>query len=86
MKVKVTQSCLFLCDPMDNIVHGVLQARILEWVAFPFSQLGDQIQGIFPAQGSNPGLLHCRQNQLNHKRSLRKFSQGDSSFSQGGSK
>ena len=38
VKVKVTQSCLTLCDPMDYIVHGILQARILEWVAFPFSR------------------------------------------------
>ena len=36
-KVKVTQSCPTLCNPMDYIVHGLLQARILEWVAFPFS-------------------------------------------------
>ena len=35
MKVKVTQSCLTLCVPMDYTVHGILQARILEWVAFP---------------------------------------------------
>ena len=35
--MKVTQSCLTLCDPMDYTVHGILQARILEWVAFPFS-------------------------------------------------
>ena len=34
MKVKVTQSCLTLCHPMDYTVHGILQARILEWVAF----------------------------------------------------
>ena len=33
-EVKVAQSCLSLCDPMDYIVHGILQARILEWVAF----------------------------------------------------
>ena len=38
MKVKVAQSCLTLCDPMDYIVHGILQAKILEWVAFPFSR------------------------------------------------
>ena len=37
MKVKVSQSCLTLCDPMDCTVHGILQVRILEWVAFPFS-------------------------------------------------
>ena len=35
-------------------VHGISQARILEWVPISFS-------GIFPAWGSNPGLLHCRQ-------------------------
>ena len=38
VKVKVAQSCLTLCDPMDYTVHGILQARILEWVAFPFSR------------------------------------------------
>ena len=37
-EVKVAQLCLTLCDPMDCIVHGSLQARILEWVAFPFSR------------------------------------------------
>ena len=37
LKVKVTQSCLTLCDPMDYTVFGILQARILERVAFPFS-------------------------------------------------
>jgi len=35
-EVKVTQSCLTLCDPMDSTVCGILQARILEWVAIPF--------------------------------------------------
>ena len=34
----VTQSCPTLCDPLDYTVHGILQARILEWVAFPFSR------------------------------------------------
>ena len=43
MKVLVAQSCLTLCDPMDcsppgSSVPGILQARILEWVAFPFSK------------------------------------------------
>ena len=33
-----TQSCSTLCDPMDYKVHGILQARILKWVAFPFSR------------------------------------------------
>ena len=41
-EVKVTQSCLTLCDPMDCTVHGILQARILEWVAFPFSRGSSQ--------------------------------------------
>ena len=34
--------CLTLCDPMDYTVHGILQARILEWVAFPFSKGSSQ--------------------------------------------
>ena len=38
LKVKVTQSCPTLCHPMDYTVHGILQARILEQVAFPFSR------------------------------------------------
>ena len=48
LKVKVAQSWPTVCDPMDYTVHGILQARILEWVAFPFSrgssQPRDQIQ------------------------------------------
>ena len=52
-------SCVWLWDTVDcslpgSSVQGILQARILEWVAMPSSQ------GIFPTQGSNPGLLHCR--------------------------
>ena len=39
----------------DSSVHGILQARILEWVANSFSR------GSARTQGSNPGLLHCRQ-------------------------
>ena len=34
-KTKVAESCPTLCAPMDYTVHGILQARILEWVAFP---------------------------------------------------
>ena len=37
-EVAVTHLCLTLCDPMDYIVHGILQARILDSVAFPFSR------------------------------------------------
>ena len=47
VKVKVAQSCLILCDPMDRTVHGILQARILQWVAFPFSR-GSPQPGIEP--------------------------------------
>ena len=36
--VKVTQLCPALCDPMDYTVHGILQTRILEWVAISFSR------------------------------------------------
>ena len=95
----VTQLCLTLCDPTDYIplgssVHGILQARILEWVAIPFSRKLSRsgiepgspalqvncllseppgklqntlvsslslLQGIFPIQELNWGLLHCRQ-------------------------
>ena len=58
VKVKVAQSCWTLCNTMDRTgipVHGILQDRKLEWVAFSLHQ------GIFPTQGSNPGLPHCRQ-------------------------
>ena len=61
MKVLVCWSCVSLCDPMDcsllgSSVHGILQARILEWVAVPFSRGSSQHFG-----GSNPGHQHCRQ-------------------------
>ena len=42
LKVKVAQSCPTLCNPVDYTVHGFLQARILEWVAFPFSRGSSQ--------------------------------------------
>ena len=43
VKVKVAQLCLTLCDPMNcslpgSSIHGILQARILEWVAISFSE------------------------------------------------
>ena len=37
-EVKVAQSCPTLCNPMDYTFHGILQARILDWLAFPFSR------------------------------------------------
>ena len=41
-EVKVTQLCPTLCDPTDYTAHGILQATILEWVAFPFSRGSSQ--------------------------------------------
>ena len=153
-KVLISQSCLTFCDPMDcslpgSSVHGILQARILERVAIPFSRGSSQprdgawvsctasriftswatsgsplllevkvrkwsrsvvsdlcdhglqptrlhrpwdfpgkstevgclffLQGIFPTQGSNPGLLHCRQTlyPLSHQGSPRRHSKRD---------
>ena len=46
-EVKVAQLCPTLCIPMDYTVHGILQARIPQWVAFPFS-------GGFPNPGIKP--------------------------------
>ena len=58
LHAKSFQLCLTFCDPMDcslpgSSVHGILQARILEWVATPFSK------GSFPTQGSSSHLLSC---------------------------
>ena len=60
VKVEVTQSCPTLCDPMDCSlpvfsVHGILQARILEWVAISFSRGSSQ-----PRDGSQVSCI-CRQ-------------------------
>ena len=67
VKVKVAQSCLTLCDPMDCIAHGILQAKNAGVGSLSL------LQGIFPTQGSNPGLPHCRQilYQMSHKGSPR---------------
>ena len=54
VKVKVAQPYPTLCDPMDYTVHGILRVRILAWV------VGSLFQEIFPTQGLNPGLPHCR--------------------------
>ena len=102
-------SCLWHdCSPPGFSVLGILQARILEWVAIPFSGESSQprdrtqishiagdslpseppgnpknagmgslslLQGIFPAQELNPGLLHCRQilYQLSYQGSTREY-------------
>ena len=42
VKVKVTQSRLTLCNRMDYTIHGILQDRILQWVAVPFSRRSSQ--------------------------------------------
>ena len=79
----VIQSCPTLCDPMDcslpgSSVHGILQAKILEWVAIPSSR-GSSHQGL------NPGLLHCRQifYYLSHQGSPRILEWVAYSFSRG---
>ena len=92
MHAKLLQSCSTLCDPMDYTFHGILQTRILEWTAFPFSRdlpnpgikprsptsqvdsvppelpgkpkntgVGSLslLQGIFPTQEQNWGLLQA---------------------------
>ena len=46
--MKVAQLCLTLCDPMDYTVHGILQARTLEWYLFPSP-------GDLPNPGIEPG-------------------------------
>ena len=60
VNVLIAQSCPILCNRMDfsqpgSYIHGILQARVPEWVAIPFPR------GIFPIQGSNPGLLNRKQ-------------------------
>ena len=60
----VGHSVVSLCNPMDyslpdSSIHGILQARVLEWVAFPFSRGSSWLRDW--TQGSNPGVLHCRQ-------------------------
>ena len=57
----VAQLCPALCNPMDcsppgYCLHGIFQAKVVEWVTIPL------LQGIFPTQGLNPSLPYCRQN------------------------
>ena len=71
LKIGDSESCSVVSDSWRPhglySVHGILQARILEWAAFPFSR------GFFPTQRSNPGLPHCKQipSQLSYKGSPR---------------
>ena len=59
VKVKVTESCPTLCNPMEYTVYGILRARILEWVDFTFSRESSQPRD----------FLYCRQilYQLSHR-------------------
>ena len=68
----VTQSCLTLCNPTDCSppgfsVHGILQSRILEWIAVPFSRESS------PSRDGTLVLLHCRQilYHLNYRKVLK---------------
>ena len=70
-KVKITQSCPTLCNPMDYTALFFSQNTGVGSFSLP--------QGIFPTQGSNPGLLSCRWilYQLSHKGSLVGASTGE---------
>ena len=66
----VVHSCLTLCDPMDyslpdSSVRGISQARILEWVAIPFSR-GSSYPGIKPRSPALHQILY----HLSHQGSL----------------
>ena len=65
VKVEVAQLCLTLCDSMDSPWNSPGQNAGVGSLSL--------LQGIFPTQGSNPGLLHCRQilYQLSYKGSPR---------------
>ena len=68
MRVKSLQLCPTLCDPTDcsppgSSVHGILQARILEWVAMPFSRGSSQLRDwtwIFCIAGGFVAVLATR--------------------------
>ena len=60
--VKLAQLCLAFCDPMDynlpgSFVHGILQARELEWVAIPFSRRSSQPRAQTPVSRIAGGLF-----------------------------
>ena len=56
MKVKVAEFCLTLCNLMDYTVYGILQARILEWVAFISSPGALPNSRIKPRSPRSPAL------------------------------
>ena len=59
VKVRVAQSCPTLWDPIDYTVHGILQARILEWVAFPFSRGSSQPRDRTQVSRTAGGFFTC---------------------------
>ena len=61
--MKVAQLCPALCNPMDYMVHGIPQARKLEWVAFTLSR-GSSHPGIEPR---SPALQMDLFNHLSHQ-------------------
>ena len=63
VKVLAAQSCLTLCmdrSPPGSSVHGILQVRILEWVALPFSRRSSQlgIETVSPALLNEPKITY----------------------------
>ena len=82
VKLKVAQSCLTLCDPMD---YSPWNSPGQSTGGGSLSKL---LQGIFPTQGSNPGLSHCRRilYQLSHKESPRILEWVAYPFSKGSSR
>ena len=76
-KMKVAQTCLTLCDSMDcclpgSSVHGILQARILDWVAVPFSR-GSPNPGIEPRSPESQVDFLPSASKCHFERNLRRY-------------
>ena len=56
-EVRVAELCPTLCDPMDYRIHGILQARIQEWAAFPFSRVSSQPRDWTQVSGTTGGFF-----------------------------
>jgi len=63
VKVKVAQLCLTLCNPMDYTEHGIFQARILAWVAFPFFRGSSQPRDRTQVSEGTEGIVTIRNEQ-----------------------
>ena len=64
----VTQSCPTLCNPMDysppgSSVHGIFQARILGWVAIPFSRVSSRLRDRTQVSSTARQILYCLSHQ-----------------------